>query len=182
MQVIEKPSILGVIQAVGVELKKKGRLFWCLCPFHSERTPSFCVDAEKQRWRCFGACNEGGDAIDFLMKHRGLSYQDAVAYLGISSDRQIKQNPQEIRRRELIEKFKGWCCNYTKYLCERLRVCNQIDSLVKTSDDLELKGLSDMYLLRDVYQYHLSILNNREDETKFKLYEEVCYGNRNRKN
>lgn len=177
MQVIEKPSILGVIQAVGVELKKKGRLFWCLCPFHSERIPSFCVDQERQRWKCFG-CGASGDSIDFIMKLKGISFRDALGYPGVSRDRQIKQNSQEIRRRELIEKFKEWCCNYTKYLCERLRVCNQIDSLVKTSDDLEPKGLSEMYLLRDVCRYHLSILNGKDGEAKFELYKEVRHGRR----
>src|SRR3989304_3795967 len=180
MQAITKPYILDVVQAEGLELKQRGRSLWALCPFHSEVTPSFCVDQERQHWKCFG-CGASGDSIDFIMKLKRISFPDALRYLGISGDsREIKSDPLKLKKRELIEKFKEWCCNYTKYLCERLRVCNQIDSLVKTSDDLELKGLSEMYLLRDVYQYHLSILNNREDETKFKLYEEVCYGNRKR--
>jgi len=178
---IQKPDILTVLGKEGIELQQRGRHFWACCPLHSERTASFCVDPEKQRFKCFG-CGISGDVIDFIVKLKNISFSDALGYLGISSNGQTKTNPPETRRRELIEKFKEWCCNYTKYLCERLRVCNQIDSLVKTSEDLELKGLSEMYLLRDVYQYHLSILNNREDETKFKLYEEVCYGNRNRKN
>src|SRR3990172_1458661 len=156
--VIKKPDILEIFSNEGISLQQRGRYLWACCPLHSEKTPSFCVNPEKQ------------------------SFKYTIVYLGISSNGQAETNPPETRRRELIEKFKEWCCNYTKYLCERLRVCNQIDSLVKTSDDLELKGLSEMYLLRDVYQYHLSILNNREDETKFKLYEEVCYGNRKRKN
>jgi len=177
MQVIEKPSILGVIQAEGVELKQRGRNFVGRCPFHSEKTPSFVVNPERQRWKCFG-CGASGDVVDFVIKFRGLSFGDTLHYLNISGDKQIKTNPQDIKRRELIEKFKEWCCNYTKYLCERLRVCNQIDSLVKTSESLELKGLSEMYLLRDICRYHLFILNDREDEMKFKLYRGVCYGNR----
>ncbi|HHT9115493.1 MAG TPA: CHC2 zinc finger domain-containing protein [Candidatus Wunengus californicus] len=177
MQVIEKPSILGVIQAEGVELKQRGRLWWGLCSFHSEKTPSFCVDPEKQSFKCYG-CGKYGDAIDFVQHYKNLSFKDTLVYLGISSNGQAKTNPPETRRRELIEKFKEWCCNYTKYLCERLRVCNQIDSLVKTSDDLELKGLSEIYLLRDVCQYHLSILNGKDDKTKFELYKEVYYGKR----
>src|SRR3990167_9146197 len=153
MQAITKPYILDVVQAEGLELKQRGRSLWALCPFHSEVTPSFCVDQERQHWKCFG-CGASGDS------------------------REIKSDPLKLKKRELIEKFKEWCCNYTKYLCERLRVCNQIDSLVKTSESLELKGLSEMYLLRDICRYHLFILNDRENETKFKLYKEVCYGNR----
>jgi len=174
---IQKPDILTVLGKEGIELQQRGRHFWACCPLRSERTASFCVNHEKQHWKCFG-CGASGDVIDFVTKYKGLSFPEVLKYLGISSDRQIKQNPQEIRRRELIEKFKEWCCDYTKYLCEMLRLCNQIDSIVKTPGDLELKGLSEMYLLRDICQYHLSILNNREDETKFKLYKEVCYGNR----
>ena len=181
MVATEKPDIVSIIEKEGIELVQKGKNFWTCCPLHSEKTASFAVNPEKQRFHCFG-CHVGGDVVDFVMKLNKVSFPDALGYLGISSNAQAKTNPQETRRRELIEIFKEWCCNYMKYLCERLRVCNQIDSLVKTSKDLELKGLSEMYLLRDVYQYHLSILNNREDETKFKLYEEVCYGNRNRKN
>ncbi len=177
MQTINKPDILDVLQSEGLELLRRGKNHIGLCPFHAERTASFVVNPERQCFKCFG-CGTSGDVIDFVMKYKGLSFPEVLKYLGISSDRQIKQNPQEIRRPELIEKFKEWCCDYTKYLCERLRVCNQIDSLVKTSDDLELKGLSEMYLLRDICQYHLSILNNREDETKFKLYEEVRHGRR----
>ncbi|OHB51223.1 MAG: hypothetical protein A2099_05800 [Planctomycetes bacterium GWF2_39_10] len=179
--VIKKPDILEIFSKEGISLQQRGRYLWALCPFHSEKTPSFCVNPEKQSFKCYG-CGKYGDAIDFVQHYKSLSFKDTLVYLGISSNGQAKSNPLETRGRELIEKFKEWCCNYTKYLCERLRVCNQIDSLVKTSDDLEIKGLSEMYLLRDVYQYHLSILNNREDETKFKLYEEVCYGNRNREN
>lgn len=61
-------------------------------------------------------------------------------------------------------------------------MCNRIDAFIKTPDDLELEGLEEAYSLKDVCLYHLSILNSKDDETKFKLYEEVCYGNRNRKN
>ena len=174
---ILKPDILTVLGKEGIELQQRGRHFWACCPLHSERTASFCVNHEKQKWKCFG-CGASGDSIDFIMKLKGISFRDALGYLGISGDKQVKQNPQETRRCELVEKFKGWCGNYTKYLCEMLRLCNRIDSIVKTPGDLGLKGLSEMYLLRDVCRYHLSILNGKESEAKFELYKEVYYGNR----
>ena len=177
MQVIEKPDIISIIEKEGVELRQRGQYFWTCCPLHSERTASFAVNPEKQRFHCFG-CHVGGDVVDFVMKLKKVSFPDALVYLGISSNGQAKTNPLETRGRELIEKFKEWCCNYTKYLCERLRVCNQIDSLVKTSESLELKGLSEMYLLREVFLYHISILDSKDDGAKFTLYKEVCYGNR----
>ena len=176
MQTINKPDILDVLQSEGLELLRRGKNHIGLCPFHTERTASFVVNPERQCFKCFG-CGQGGDAIDFVMKLKGLSFRDTLQYLGISGGIQITK-PQESRKRKLIEKFKEWCCSHTKYLCERLRLCNRIDSLVKTPGDLELKGLSEMYLLRDICQYHLSILNGKESEAKFELYKEVRHGRR----
>ena len=119
---IQKPDILTVLVKEGIELQQRGQHFWACCPLHSEQTASFCVNPEKQKWKCFG-CGASGDSIDFIMKLKGISFRDALGYLGISGNGQGKTNPQQTRRRELIEKFKEWCRNYTKYLCERLRRC-----------------------------------------------------------
>lgn len=63
-----------------VELHSKGRDLWGCCPFHNEKTPSFKVDAEKGFFKCFG-CDAKGDAITFIMKKLGFSYNDAIVYL-----------------------------------------------------------------------------------------------------
>lgn len=63
-----------------VALKKAGRNFKGLCPFHQEKTPSFIVSPEKQIFHCFG-CHAGGDAFSFLEKVEGISFVDAVAQL-----------------------------------------------------------------------------------------------------
>ena len=63
-----------------VSLKKKGANLWGLCPFHSEKTPSFSVSQEKQIYHCFG-CGKGGGVISFLMEIENLPFLDAVRLL-----------------------------------------------------------------------------------------------------
>jgi len=72
-------DIVDVVSDV-VMMKKAGRNFVGLCPFHAEKTPSFTVSSEKQIFHCFG-CGEGGDVFNFLMKHEGLSFPEAVKNL-----------------------------------------------------------------------------------------------------
>ena len=72
-------NIMQVIQEY-VPLKRAGRTYKGLCPFHSEKTPSFHVDPEKGFFHCFG-CNVGGDVFKFLELHEKLGFQDAVRTL-----------------------------------------------------------------------------------------------------
>lgn len=64
-----------------VQLTKRGRNYFGLCPFHGEQTPSFSVTQEKQIFHCFG-CGAGGNVITFLMDIENLSFHDAVSKLG----------------------------------------------------------------------------------------------------
>ena len=77
--VLERIDIVDVI-APHVKLRKAGRNFIGLCPFHKEKTPSFTVSAEKQIYYCFG-CHSGGNAINFHMKIESLSFPEAVESL-----------------------------------------------------------------------------------------------------
>jgi DNA primase len=73
----------NIVDIVGdsVILKKSGRNFLGLCPFHTEKTPSFTVSAEKQIFYCFG-CHTGGNVFSFIMQHEGLSFPEAVRMVG----------------------------------------------------------------------------------------------------
>lgn len=72
-----------IVDLVGeyVQLKKQGRSFVGLCPFHEEKTPSFSVSPDKQIYHCFG-CGNGGNAFTFLMEIEGFNFLEAVKKLG----------------------------------------------------------------------------------------------------
>ena len=78
-EVISQNDIVEVISEYA-QLKKRGRNFMGLCPFHREKTPSFCVSMDKQIYKCFG-CSEGGNVISFIMKIENLDFWDSIEYL-----------------------------------------------------------------------------------------------------
>ena len=88
---ISEQSIENVRQAADivevvsshVELKQRGRNFFGLCPFHSEKTPSFSVNPDKQIYKCFG-CGAGGGSINFVMEIENLEFADAIKRLAQS--------------------------------------------------------------------------------------------------
>lgn len=73
---LNRVDIVDIIDAE-LPLKKTGRDYQALCPFHNEKTPSFTVSQEKQFYHCFG-CGAHGSALGFLMNHRGLSFVEAI--------------------------------------------------------------------------------------------------------
>ena len=75
---------LDIVETVSgyVALQKSGRYFKAACPFHTEKTPSFIVNPERQSWRCFGACATGGDVFSFVMRMEGMDFGGAIRLLG----------------------------------------------------------------------------------------------------
>ena len=83
-QLDDVKSRLDIVELVGgyVQLQRSGGSFKANCPFHQEKTPSFFVFPDRQSWRCFGACAEGGDAFSFVMKADRLDFREALVRLG----------------------------------------------------------------------------------------------------
>ena len=92
---IESADIVEIIGS-RLELKKAGRNFQGLCPFHNEKTPSFSVSPEKQFFHCFG-CKESGTALTFLMKYENLDFVEAIEELAKHLGRDV---PRERGKRE----------------------------------------------------------------------------------
>jgi len=99
----DENDIVDIISET-VKLKKAGRNYVGLCPFHHEKTPSFSVSQEKQIFKCFG-CGEAGNVITFLMKTRKLTFLDSLKLLGervnISIDTQDEKSPARERYEEM---------------------------------------------------------------------------------
>ena len=90
-----------VVEIVGryVQLKKTGANLSGLCPFHSEKSPSFTVSPSKQFYHCFG-CGKNGNAIGFLMDHSGMGFREAVTDLAQSTGLQVPEDDVSPQQRE----------------------------------------------------------------------------------
>jgi DNA primase len=92
-----------IVQVVSetVQLKKTGSNFSGLCPFHSEKTPSFTVSPTKQIYYCFG-CGAGGSVFNFLMKRDGLTFPETVRSLGSRCGIEVPERPMSPEEKEKI--------------------------------------------------------------------------------
>lgn len=98
---------IDIVDLIGeyVVLKQRGRNFIGLCPFHTEKTPSFTVNPEKQIFYCFG-CGAGGDVFAFIMKHERLEFPEAVQMLadrsGLRWAAEQKHRPEQSEQAKKI--------------------------------------------------------------------------------
>lgn len=100
-EIVEKNDIVDVVGSYVRLTKKSGSNQFGLCPFHSERTPSFSVSADKQIYHCFG-CGKGGGVINFIMDVENLSFPEAVEFLAKRANMPlpVEENSQEGRKRQ----------------------------------------------------------------------------------
>ncbi len=98
----EVKARVDIAELVGesVALRKSGRTFKALCPFHAEKTPSFIVDPSRQTWRCFGACSEGGDVFSWVMKRQGVEFREALRILAERAGVQVAPMDAQAEERQ----------------------------------------------------------------------------------
>jgi DNA primase len=115
-EVLHAADIVDVISEY-VSLKKVGRNYSALCPFHSEKTPSFTVSSEKQIFHCFG-CGFGGNVFSFLMQYHNISFPEAVQDLAkrynivIPTKRMSPEERKKFEKREHILTINRWASQY----------------------------------------------------------------------
>lgn len=102
----EVKSRLNIVDIVSarVALKKAGRHFKALCPFHSEKTPSFIVSPERQTWHCFG-CGKGGSVIDFVMEYEHVDFVEALESLAEKAGVKLERRPADTAESKLKQKL-----------------------------------------------------------------------------
>lgn len=127
---IEKADIVDVISRY-VNLKKVGDNYQALCPFHTEKTPSFVVSKSKQIFKCFG-CGEGGNVLSFIMKKESISFVEAVNKLSSmyglevpNSSKQMTEKQKEIleMRKRLFSLHRAIAIFYREKMLENLNNC-----------------------------------------------------------
>lgn len=140
-------DIVSIIQGEGVQLKLKGANYECCCPFHQEKTPSFKVSAVRNIYHCFGACDETGNAIDFIMHLKNMKFYEAMEYLadklGIQYEKHeltAEEREKQFRRSALMEA--------NKVAVEYFRQCyNQSPGAQKYARERWKKGSIDLFMI-----------------------------------
>ena len=103
-ELIERSDITDVVSQYVRLTKKTGQNLFGLCPFHSEKTPSFSVNEDRQIFHCFG-CGKGGGVISFIMEIENLSYPDAVRFLARRAGMEVpedREDPAAGRRERML--------------------------------------------------------------------------------
>ncbi|EOC99889.1 DNA primase [Caldisalinibacter kiritimatiensis] len=140
-EIIDRNNIVDVISEY-IELKRAGVNFKALCPFHTEKTPSFVVSPEKQIFHCFG-CGEGGNVISFVMKYENLNFVEAVKLLadrvGISLEK--KNTADDIKKRKEKERLYALNREAAIYFYRMLKKNKRAYNYVKSRgiDELTIK-------------------------------------------
>ncbi len=102
-----------------INLQKAGRNFRALCPFHTEKTPSFYVFTDRGTWRCFGSCGEGGDIFSFVQKRENVDFREALRIL--AGEAGVELSARSAEQRSRAERLSGIVSAAVDFYEQRLR-------------------------------------------------------------
>jgi DNA primase len=120
-EVKDKIDIVELISSY-IPVKKAGRNFKANCPFHSEKTPSFVISPDRQIWHCFGSCNDGGDAINFIMKLENITFFEALKELALKAGiplQKISIQDTEWQKKERLYQINALSTEFFQYILNK---------------------------------------------------------------
>ncbi len=137
---LSRADIVDVVGA-SVTLRKTGKNYSGLCPFHQEKTPSFSVEPDKQFYYCFG-CGKGGNAIGFVMDYENIEYPQAIESLANSMGLEVprEESAQLQQKREKSLELYDILLKASSYYQQQLRHHPDKNSVIKYLKDRGLSG------------------------------------------
>jgi DNA primase len=149
-----------------VQLKKTGRSYKGLCPFHSENTSSFVVFPDSQSWHCFGGCAEGGDIFSFVMKNEGIDFSEALVVLAERAGVELAPpSPRQTAAEESKERLRGALASAANFFQDALFNAPQAEHVRAY---VESRGLTE----ETIKQFGLGYALDSWDETRQVLLDE----------
>lgn len=151
-EVKDRLDIVEVVSSY-VQLDKSGRNYKALCPFHSEKTPSFVVFPDSQRWYCFGACSEGGDVFSFVMRMEGWNFRTALQELAGQAGVELRpRTPAQAEAEEEAERLRELLATAARYYHHILVHAPEAEA---ARDYVARRGLNDDTVERFMLGYSL---------------------------
>jgi len=164
----------NIVDVVGefVNLRKAGVNYKGLCPFHDDKTPSFMVSPARQICKCF-ACGEGGNAVNFLMKHEQITYPEALRWLAKKYNIEIQERElsddekREQSERESMFIVNEWACDYFHEILK-----NDVDGQAIGKQYFRSRGVRDDIIEKFRLGFALTKRDALAHEAKRKGYQE----------
>ena len=171
----ENNSIADQLVAAGVKLQERGGRLVACCPLHDDRTPSFFVFKDQQRWRCFGCQASGEDAIDLVQQLYHLDFKGALRHLGVEGGR-FEFTSEEKRKivaakvkRDRRQHRRVWLETKVDELSLFVRCSHLLLDGIGSEADLEERAF--IYHLLPVWKFQLSILLDGWNWEKWQFYQ-----------
>ena len=165
---------VNIVDVVGefVNLRKSGVNYKGLCPFHDDKTPSFMVSPARQICKCF-SCGEGGNAVNFLMKHEQITYPEALRWLAKKYNIEIQEREltddekREQSERESMFVINEWACQYFHAILQ-----NDTDGLAIGKQYFRSRGIRDDIIKKFQLGFALTKRDAMVNEARRKGYKE----------
>ena len=163
---------VNIVDVVGefVNLRKAGVNYKGLCPFHDDKTPSFMVSPARQICKCF-ACGEGGNVVNFLMKHEQITYPEALRWLAKKYNIEIQEREltddekREQSDRESMFVVNEWACQYFHEILK-----NDVDGMAIGKQYFRSRGIRDDIIEKFQLGFALNKRDALANEAKRKGY------------